>query len=114
MLAVLIMVLGVVGSYSLRNNMTDVIFVFFFSFVGYFFTRFNYSTSSFVLGLILGSILENAMRKQLIVSEGQWIGFFTRPISLIILLLALIAFISPHVKKFLARKDMENAQIKNP
>ena len=104
MLAVLIMVLGVVGSYSLRNNMTDVLFVFFFSFVGYFFNKYQYSTSSFVLGLILGSILENSLRKQLIVSEGSWFGFFTRPISLIILILAVVAFVSPHVKKLLNNK----------
>lgn len=104
LLAVLIMILGVVGSYSLRNSMTDVYFVFFFSFVGYFFSKYNYSTSSFVLGLILGGILENAMRKQLMVSDGNWTGFFTRPISVIILILAIIAFLSPHVKRYRADK----------
>jgi putative tricarboxylic transport membrane protein len=95
LLAVLIMVLGVVGAYSLRNNFVDVFVVFAFSFVGYLFNKFNYSTSAFVLGLILGKIAENAMRKQLIVSDGNWLSFLTRPISLIVIVISLVAFFTP-------------------
>lgn len=99
LLAVLIMVLGVVGAYSLRNNFVDVFVVFAFSFVGYLFNKFNYSTSAFVLGLILGKIAENAMRKQLIVSDGNWLSFLTRPISLIVIIVSLIAFFTPMFNK---------------
>ena len=98
LLAVMIMVFGVVGGYSLRNNFTDVLFVFFFSFLGYFFNKYKYSTSSFVLGLILGPILETSLRKQLIVNHGSWSGFVTRPLALSILILGLIAFLNPHFK----------------
>ena len=104
LLAILIMVLGVVGAYSLRNNFIDVLILFVFSFIGYFFNKFNYSTSAFVLGLILGKIAENSMRKQLIVDNGSWLGFVTRPLSLIILLFSLTAFFSPLIKNITTKK----------
>lgn len=107
LLATLIMVLGVVGAFSLRNNFTDVIVLFGFSFVGYFFNKYKYSTSAFVLGLILGKIAENSMRKQLIVSDGSWMGFITRPISLVIIILSLMAFFSPLVKQIMNKKKAE-------
>ena len=108
LLATLIMILGVVGAYSLRNNFTDVLILFGFSFIGYFFDKFNYSTSAFVLGLILGKIAENSLRKQLIVDNGSWLGFITRPISLIILIVSLVAFFSPLIKNIIAEKKEKN------
>jgi len=104
LLAMMIMVLGILGAYSLRNNLADVFIVFVFSFVGYFFNKFHYSTSSFILGLVLGRIAENSMRKQLIISSGSWLGFVTRPISLGILILALVAFLSPYYRKFMSSR----------
>lgn len=103
-LAVLIMVLGIVGAYSLRNNFTDVIILFVFSFIGYYFNKYKYSTSSFVLGLILGKIAENSLRKQLIVNNGSWMGFITRPISLVILIVSIMAFLNPYIKQFKEKK----------
>ena len=104
LLAVLIMVLGVVGAYSLRNNFTDVIILFAFSFVGYFFDKFKYSNSAFVLGLILGEIAENSLRKQLIVSDGNWLSFLTRPISLVIIVVSVITFMNPLIQKIKENK----------
>ncbi|MDF2592499.1 MAG: hypothetical protein K0S75_1965 [Clostridia bacterium] len=105
LLAVLIMVLGVVGAYSLRNSFTDVLILFAFSFVGYFFNKFKYSTSAFVLGLILGEIAENSMRKQLIVNDGSWMGFITRPISLVVIIISLMAFFGPMIKQHKENKS---------
>jgi putative tricarboxylic transport membrane protein len=51
-----------------------------------------------ILGLILGSIAENSLRKQLIVSDGSFAGFVTRPIALVVLLFSLIAFITPVIR----------------
>lgn len=111
LLAILIMVLGIVGAYSLRNNFTDVLILFGFSFVGYFFDKFNYSNSAFVLGLILGGIAENSLRKQLIVDNGSWMGFVTRPLSLIILLISLAAFFNPFIKDFLSKRKEKSLDI---
>jgi putative tricarboxylic transport membrane protein len=97
MLGTLITALCVVGAYCLRNSFYDVIIMFIFTFIGYFFEKFKYSTSAFILGLILGELAENSLRKQIIIGDGSWMGFVTRPISLIIILAAIVVFLLPAI-----------------
>lgn len=99
LLGTLIIILGTVGAYSLHNSFYDVLIMFCFGFVGYLFDHFRYSNSAFILGLILGGIAENSLRKQLIIGDGSWLGFITRPISLVIFIIALIAFLSPFFRR---------------
>jgi len=100
-MATIIIVLGLVGAYSLKNNVYDVYIMFGFSFLGYFFEKFHYSTSSFILGIVLGPICENGLRKQLILAGGDWTTFFTRPISLVVILLSIFSFSTPFIRSFL-------------
>lgn len=95
MLGTLIVALGVVGAYSLQNSFYDVVIMFMFGFVGYFFHKFQYSSSAFILGLILGGIIENSLRRQIVIGDGTWTGFLDRPLALLILAIALITFMSP-------------------
>jgi putative tricarboxylic transport membrane protein len=95
LLGTLIIALGVVGAYSLQNSFYDVLIMFAFSIIGYLFNHYKYSSSAFILGLILGGIAENSLRKQLIIGNGSWAGFVTRPISLVILVLSVLAFLYP-------------------
>jgi putative tricarboxylic transport membrane protein len=97
-MATIILILSIIGSYSLKNSMYDVYMMFGFSFLGYFFEKYKYSTSSFILGIILGKIAENGLRKQLLVSNGDWTTFFTRPISIVVILLSFISFLTPFLK----------------
>jgi putative tricarboxylic transport membrane protein len=99
LLGTLIIALGIVGAYSLKNSIYDVIIMFVFSFIGYFFEKFKYSSSAFILGLILGEIAENSLRKQIIIGNGSWMSFFSRPIAIVILLIAIITFFSPLIGK---------------
>ena len=73
--------------------------MFVFSIIGYFFDKFKFSNSAMILGLILGQLAENNLRKQLIIGNGSPIGFVTRPLALVCLLVALYLFISPSLKK---------------
>ena len=99
LLGTLIIALGVVGAYALQNSFYDVIIMFVFSIIGYLFNHFKYSSSAFILGLILGGIAENSLRKQLIIGDGSWAGFVTRPISLVILIVSILAFLYPLITK---------------
>ncbi|MBG0764159.1 MAG: tripartite tricarboxylate transporter permease [Tissierellales bacterium] len=103
-LGTIIIVLGILGAYSLQNSLNYVIIMVLFSFIGYYFHKFGYSTASFILGLILGPIGENGLRKQLIVTQGDWTSFLTRPISLTILILAIFIMVFPILKKSLVIK----------
>jgi putative tricarboxylic transport membrane protein len=98
LLGTLVIVLGIIGAYALKNSFYDILLALIFSVVGYFFDKYKFSNSAMILGLILGSIAENSLRKQLIVSDGSIAGFFTRPIALVVLLCSLIAFISPVIR----------------
>lgn len=99
LLGTLIIALGVVGAYSLQNSFYDVLIMFVFSIIGFLFNHYKYSSSAFILGLILGGIAENSLRKQLIIGNGSWAGFVTRPISLVVLVLSILAFLYPLLTK---------------
>jgi putative tricarboxylic transport membrane protein len=103
-LATIIIVLGIVGAYSLKNSLNDVIIMFLFSFLGFAFDQYRYSVSAFILGLVLGPIAENGLRKQLMVSEGNWMTFLTRPISVVILIISIISFLTPVIRAARQRK----------
>ncbi len=99
LLGTLIATLGVVGAYSLKNSFYDIAIMFIFGLIGYYFDKFKYSSSAFILGLILGEMIENALRKQIIIGGGSWSGFVERPLSLIILVIAVATFLSPLISK---------------
>lgn len=100
LLGTVIAVLGTVGAYSLHNSFYDVLLMFLFSFVGLLFNKFHYSNPALILGLILGGIVENNFRKQLILSGGSVMSFFTRPLAFVIFAAAVIAFASPLIQGY--------------
>ena len=75
--------------------MNDVLLINIFGLAGYFMKRYQFEGAPLILGLVLGRMLETALRRSLMLSEGSpWI-FFTRPISAIFLFIALAFLISP-------------------
>jgi putative tricarboxylic transport membrane protein len=67
----------------------------FFGGVGYLMKKFNYEAAPLILALVLGPMMENALRQSLIMSNGSMGIFFTRPISLGIVLVVLALLILP-------------------
>jgi len=95
LLGPLIIALGLVGAYSLQNSFYDVIVMFAFGLVGYFFDKFKYSSPALILGLILGELIENSLRKQIIIGGGSAEGFVMRPIAFVILVASILIFFWP-------------------
>jgi putative tricarboxylic transport membrane protein len=94
----LILLLCLIGSYSIKNSAFDMFVMIFFGVVGYLFRKFGYEAAPLILAFVLGPMLELNLRQSLIISEGSVLIFFTRPISAVtvafsILLLA-TSFIS--------------------
>lgn len=79
-----------IGTYSINNNLDDVYITATFGFIGYMFMRLGLEAAPLMLGFILGPMLEEYFRRQLLISRGDFTSFFTRPISGS--LLALIGF----------------------
>jgi putative tricarboxylic transport membrane protein len=82
MLVPFIVVMAVVGAYVSEGQWQNLIVLVVLSAIGYGLLRFNWPRAPFVIGLVLGKIAEESLHKAL----GLWgLGFFTRPLSLILI-----------------------------
>jgi putative tricarboxylic transport membrane protein len=90
----LILLFCLIGSFSLSNNIYDVVIMVIFGIVGYILRKFEYEEAPLVLAFILGPIMETAFRRSLIMSDGEFSIFWTRPISALALAVAVLLFIS--------------------
>jgi putative tricarboxylic transport membrane protein len=90
----LILLFCLIGSFSLGNNIYDVVIMVIFGIVGYILRKFEYEEAPLVLAFILGPIMETAFRRSLIMSDGKFSIFWTRPISAVALVIAVLLFIS--------------------
>ncbi len=91
----LILIFCVIGSYSLNNSIVDVLIMLIFGVVGYLLRKFDYEAAPLVMAMVLGKMFENAFRQSLILSDGSFGIFFTRPISAVLLSMAILLLISP-------------------
>jgi len=89
-----ILIFCIIGSYSLNNNIGDVIVMAVFGVVGYLMKRFDFEAAPLVLALILGPLLEDNLRQALLISKGSFKIFFNRPISASFLIVSMLIVIS--------------------
>ena len=75
-----IMVLCTVGSFAIASRLFDVYIMLFIGVCGFVLRRLNYPIPPFVLGIVLGDILDKSLRRGLTLSNGDLTPFFTRPI----------------------------------
>ncbi len=96
LLAPLIIIFSIIGTYVNTNNVVDIWIMMTFGVAGYLMTKYNFSTGAALLGLILGPIAENGLRDLMVVSRGDPILYtLQRPVSIcLILLTCLIIFYS--------------------
>jgi TctA family transporter len=91
-----------IGLYTLNNNNFDVFMGAGFAVVGYLFYKLGCEPAPLLLGFILGPMMEENLRRALLLSRGDWSAFVTRPLSASLLLaaLALIVIVMlPSIKK---------------
>jgi putative tricarboxylic transport membrane protein len=90
----LIFVLCTIGSFALAARLFDVWTMLGFGILIFFMRRHGYPAAPFVLGLVLGDILDKSLRRGLVLSDGDILPFFTRPLSIILALLVVYTFIT--------------------
>lgn len=106
----MILILSCFGIYSLSNSSFDVLLGAGFGVVGYVLMKLECSPAPFILGLILGPMLEENVRRALLISHGDPITFITSPISagfLAATVLLLGLMLLPAVRKNKAHMDLE-------
>ncbi|MGD8609472.1 MAG: tripartite tricarboxylate transporter permease, partial [Desulfobacterales bacterium] len=94
-LAIIIMALSLVGIYSVNTRLFDAAVAIVMGVLGYILLRLRWPIVNLVMGFILGEILEQRLRESLSLGEGSPVIFFTRPISLSIILLTIIIIVIP-------------------
>ncbi|MCC8189681.1 MAG: tripartite tricarboxylate transporter permease [Planctomycetes bacterium] len=99
-----ILVLTAVGAYAVGGTMTDMWVMWFAGIGGFVLERLGFPLSPICLALILGPILESELIRTLVMFEGNIWLVFTRPIAMVLLLLALVMFLGPFVTKFLRER----------
>ena len=90
-----IVVLCVVGSYAINNNIVEVIIMCIFGVIGYFVRKFDLNAAAIVLGLILGPIGENGLRRSLMLSDGDPSILFATPLCWMLIALCVVGIFSP-------------------
>ena len=98
----LILVFCAIGVFSLNNNTFDIYMMALFGVLGYVFAKLDCEPAPMLLGFILGPLMEEYLRRALIISRGDAMVFLTRPISATMLVLAVIAMVivlAPAVRK---------------
>lgn len=96
--------LCVVGSYALNNSFFDVLVMFVAALMGFLFKVCDFPTGPFVLGLLLGNMLESNFRRALVMSHGSLLTFVNRPVSCVLLALIVLTFMWPVVKAIIQKK----------
>ena len=90
-----------IGVYSTNNNTFDIWMVAIFGVIGYLFIKLGTEPAPLLLGFILGPMMEEYLRRALLLSRGDWSVFVTRPISaglLVAAIVLVIVVLMPSVK----------------
>ncbi|MGV6876232.1 tripartite tricarboxylate transporter permease [Pseudochelatococcus sp. B33] len=88
-----VIIFSAIGCYAIANSTIDVVWISVFSVVGYIFYRLDCDPTPFILGFILGPMMEENLRRAMIFSRGDPMIFLTSPISLVELVLAFLLLI---------------------
>jgi putative tricarboxylic transport membrane protein len=107
----LILLFCVVGAYCINNSVFDIAVMIIFGVVGYLFKKFGYEGAPLILGFVLGPMFEVNLRRSLLISQGSFSIFFTRPIALTAIIICIVLLILPIYQAFTANKEIGRAHV---
>jgi putative tricarboxylic transport membrane protein len=98
-----ILMFGTLGVYSLSNSVTEVLIMYAIGALGFYLRRCEFPIAPVILGVILGPLMEAQFRRTLIVSDGDLSALVSRPLSIALMILALLAIGLPYLPALIAR-----------
>ena len=101
-----IIAFAAIGTYSLGLNAYHVYAIALFGILGYFLIKLGCEPAPLLLGFILGPLLEENLRRAMIISRGDPSVFVTRPISLTLLVLAVAALVITVLPTIRKKRDV--------
>ncbi|MBA1148876.1 tripartite tricarboxylate transporter permease [Ectothiorhodospiraceae bacterium WFHF3C12] len=98
-----IVVLIAIGTYSINSSPFDLLVVFVAGVSGLLLRYNNFPLAPIVIGFVLGPMIEESLRQGLLLSRGNFLGFFEHPIALTLFILTGIFLFLPFIRERLAR-----------
>ncbi|RIN23219.1 tripartite tricarboxylate transporter permease [Staphylococcus succinus] len=96
-IATFIIILSLLGAFAVDNNILNVWIMLIFGVIGYLMKLYDFSVASLILGIVLGPLMEESFRRHLLLNNGNYMSFFHSPITVIILIIALMAIVLPQL-----------------
>jgi putative tricarboxylic transport membrane protein len=97
-----IVIFCAIGIYSINNAPVDVILAGAFGLLGYWLIKHDFEPAPLLLGMVLGPLMEENLRRALLISRGDWTVFVTRPLSAVLMAVAaslLVLAVLPSLRK---------------
>jgi putative tricarboxylic transport membrane protein len=85
-----IVVFCCIGVYSINNSPSDVLIAAMFAVVGYWYTKHDFEPAPMLLGFVLGPLMEENLRRAMLIARGDVTVFATRPISAALLAISIV------------------------
>ena len=102
----LIVLISIIGSYSLNNSMLDVFITIVFGLIGFWLRKLKYPLAPLVVALVLGDSTERTFRQSLIASGGSPLTFVTSPIAASLLAIGCVLLFYPLCTRWLAQRQL--------
>jgi len=104
-LAPITVLITLIGVYTVNNSVFDIVLVIVFGALGYLMKKLGFEPGPLVLAFVLGSLLEDSLRRSLLIFDGDATGFFTRPISGTLLVVFILVAVLPVVSTARRRRS---------
>ncbi len=101
----LIIMFCVIGVYEVGHSIVDVWIMLIMGVVGYALKKFGFDPAPLVLGIVIAPLFEMSLRQALIMSDGGWTIFVTRPISAMLIQVSVVLLAMSVLSILAARRD---------
>jgi putative tricarboxylic transport membrane protein len=96
-----VLVFAVIGAYGPNQSMVDVWVMLIFGVVGFLMRRYGFSPAPLVMGLVLGTMVEETLKQSLLIFDQNWLLFFTRPIVVALFAVTILSIAAPWIARAL-------------
>ncbi|TQN42711.1 putative tricarboxylic transport membrane protein [Blastococcus colisei] len=103
-LAPITVLITLIGVYTVNNSVFDIILVIVFGLLGYLMKKVGFDPGPLLLAFVLGTLLEDSLRRSLLIFDGDAFEFFARPISGTLLVIFLLVAFLPMIRSALPRR----------
>ncbi|SCW90508.1 putative tricarboxylic transport membrane protein [Rhizobium mongolense subsp. loessense] len=100
-----ILLFATIGTYGISQSVFDLALLYGIGVVGFFMRRYDFPTSPVIIGMILGPFAEQQFRRAMTISQGDLSVFFTRPISVTLITISVLALVMPVIFGFLRSRN---------